>query len=354
MKNLMNKTALAVMSFALTLALALIFALNETPSALAQSATPTPTDYDSDNDGLIDIGYPDQLNAMRHDPDGNGSVDITDPGHAEYTAAFPNPADRMGCPEPTEPTEPPCKGYELVDDIDLAGYSNWTPIPGWLTTFSGENPRSKLSHTISNMTTTGAGLFGSIDKTETNSGTVRNVALKGATVTLALTAGESRTPLRNAGVLAGTNRGKISGVQVEGVLTFTGIETYVAYAQVGGLVGQNNGGTIDLSWADVDINVNGAGARAGGFVGDSRGDEASITASFASGDVAIAVPSTYVKRYNRAGGFIATNKGLITNSITFGEVSPRIGGTNPFGVHCWDGGQWLNVAPSPSGCKPKD
>ena len=363
MKNLMNKTALAAAAFALALAFALTFALNESPSALAQSATPTPTpiptltpspqvDYDADNDGLIEISYPDQLSAMRHDPDGDGNS-----SHGDYAAAFPNPVAGMGCklapsvpPDPSAPSTPRCEGYELTDDIDLSAYSNWTPIPAWETTFSGENPRTKLSHSISNMTANG-GLFGNIGE----SGEVRNVALKNATSTFAIAAGSSRpVPPSNAGVLAAANQGRIKYVQVQGSLTFTGIETDKPYAQVGGLVGQNNGGTITLSWADVEVNITGSGARAGGFIGDNRGDGAEITASVASGDLNISVIESHAKKYYRVGGFVGTNKALITHSMAFGEVSPRVDRTNPFGVHCWGGGQWIGVVPSPSGCKPKD
>ena len=372
MKNLMNKTALTAAASALALAFALTFALSEPPSALAQSATPTatatatptatpaPIDYDSDNDGLIDIGYPDQLNAMRHDPDGNGSVPRLDSEgkvreeYNEYTAAFPNPADRMGCPEPTDATKPPCKGYELVDDIDLAGaYSPWTPIPAWETKFTGEKHRH-YSHSISNMTTTGvglrAGLFGSIGV----SGSVRNVALKDATVTLAAPTTLADGARIMAGVLAAENNGEITNVRAEGDIAYTGFETNRPFAFVGGLVGRNQlSGMINQGWADADIAVLGAGARIGGFVGDNRG---TIGGSFASGDITITMPATYARTYVKAGGFVGVNnghagKGIIKHSMASGEVIPNNLG-QAFGPVC-NGGEWTYISPSPSGCSPR-
>ena len=90
----------------------------------------TIVDYDDDNDGLIDIRTPAQLNAVRHDLDGNGGT------HADYAAAFPdrdtNSATLMGCPSGT------CTGYELTADIDLsADYSPWTTLGAYNATLDG-------------------------------------------------------------------------------------------------------------------------------------------------------------------------------------------------------------------------
>ena len=65
-----------------------------------------------DNDGYIDVSTHQQLNAIRHDLNGNG-----DSTHADYVAAFPNrvttSSGRMGCPSGT------CTGYELTTNINL-------------------------------------------------------------------------------------------------------------------------------------------------------------------------------------------------------------------------------------------
>lgn len=259
----------------------------------------------------------------------------------------------MGCPESTDPTETGCNGYELADDIDLAGaYSPWTPIPAWEAEFDGNR------HSVSNMTTSGAGLFGSIGE----KGDAREVWLKNATVTFVQSG--VRPPYRNAGVLAGMNEGGIRGSKAEGSLTFTGIKTGVPHAHVGGLVGRNYG-TINASWAGVDVAVVGGGARAGGFVGDNRG---TITASFASGDVTVTFPEGYAdgEKYNRAGGFVGVNAGrrlsegggggIIRDSMAVGAVAVD-GGQDTrsrFGPVCFRGAQFINVAHDPTGCRPRE
>ena len=130
-------------------------------------------DYDTDGDGLIGVSKLAQLDAMRHDRDGNGYAGTS----AAYAAAFPSPLDRMGCGVDG------CSGYELLADLDFDtdgdgavdsddDYWNdgdgWEPI-GWdstyefayffNTTFQGNG------RTLSNLFTAGrgfSGLFGRI------------------------------------------------------------------------------------------------------------------------------------------------------------------------------------------------
>ena len=67
------------------------------------------TDYDTDNDGLIEISNVAQLNAIRHDVDGNGMVATTNQN--AYDLAFPDPFPGLGC-KPVSDT-PTCTGYEI-------------------------------------------------------------------------------------------------------------------------------------------------------------------------------------------------------------------------------------------------
>lgn len=79
------------------------------------AATEWPTirarDLDDDNDGLIEIGNLAQLDAIRYDPDGNGTPD------REATAwhdAFATSGDHLlGCPATG------CRGYELMANLDF-------------------------------------------------------------------------------------------------------------------------------------------------------------------------------------------------------------------------------------------
>ena len=129
-----------------------------------------PADYDSDGDGLIEIRAPAQLNALRWDTDGDGTVAAANQG--DYDAAFPRATANMGCPDTG------CQGYEIGtgDDtetaitinLDVAPYNDaskggWVPIPSFTTLLEGN------AHTIAGLIVakdgTGAGLFASIAST---------------------------------------------------------------------------------------------------------------------------------------------------------------------------------------------
>ncbi len=96
---------------ALSVLIALTALLSLTTSAVAQ--TPA-VDYDTNDDGYISVANLAQLNAIRHDLDGNGARDsITTTVWANYTSAFPNAATGMGCPATG------CVGYELTTNLDF-------------------------------------------------------------------------------------------------------------------------------------------------------------------------------------------------------------------------------------------
>ena len=91
-------------------------------------------DYDTDDDGLIEIYTLAQLDAVRHDLDGDGTPS-TD-GETAYAKAFPDAADGMGCP-----TTDGCSGYELMSDLDFdtngsgradTGDTYWNDGQGWV------------------------------------------------------------------------------------------------------------------------------------------------------------------------------------------------------------------------------
>ena len=93
----------------------------------------TAVDYDADDDGLIEIGTLPQLDAVRHDLDGDGTPA---PGQgAAYRAAFADAVDRLGCAAVDG-----CTGYELAADLDFdtngsggpdAGDAYWNGGAGW-------------------------------------------------------------------------------------------------------------------------------------------------------------------------------------------------------------------------------
>ncbi len=266
-------------------------------------------DYDTDDDNLIDISNLAQLNAMRHDGNGDG-----DAGHAEYAAAYPSrqtaAAGRMGCPGA-------CTGYELRNDLDFdtqgdddvadGPYANWTPIRNYGGVFQGNN------HTISNLTSNAAasiqhvGLFGTGGPTISGVG-LANASVTGASDTLRagaligeLSAGGLVTASWATGRVTSTSTG--SGAKsVGGLVGRAAAPVRASYADVrvtasqattattvsaGGLVGRLNGGAVTAGYATGAVaGGGGATSYAGGLVGQLSGAAHSIAASYATGTAA--------------------------------------------------------------------
>ena len=211
----------------------------------AQRQAAAVMDYDADNDNLIDVDSLYQLNAIRHDLNGDGLPGAVG-NYAAYAGAFPdgNIADTstpyMGCPQT-------CAGYELTRNLDfdtdgdgqVGGvatstdpYPNWPPIGGsYAATFDGNG------HTISRLTITGnvrAGLFDTLAA----AGVIRDVGMIDASVRAAPPVG-----------------------QYIGVLT------------------ASNGGTITASYAAGPVAGPGPATRVGAFVGTLSSPAAAITDS---------------------------------------------------------------------------
>ena len=184
-------------------------------------------DYDEDNDNLIDVSNLHQLDAMRHDRNGNGaneasgqySVSASD--WANHISAFPRRVAGMGCPAT-------CGGYELVADLDFDSDGDgdvdandhdgafwnsgggWNPIgaigstSAWRTTFRGNG------HTINNLyinrpSTLNQAMFAHL----WTEGRVESLGITNADVT-----GGDRTA-----ILVRTNNGTIVGCYVTGKVT---------------------------------------------------------------------------------------------------------------------------------------
>ena len=251
-------------------------------------------DYDDDNDGLIEVSSIAQLNVIQHDLDGDGIS-----SHADYRAAFPTPATRMGCvvidhdDNTATPDQATCTGYELESDLDFDvngdgsitaddGFpshglgSGWQPIGR----VAANTPFTAIfegnGFTISNMfglrSNNDRGLFGKVSST----GVVRNVGLPDVDLT--------------GGVWpVGALVAHLDGGLVENSWA-TGTVSGANYT--GGLVGRSSG-VIRVSYADVAVTS--SGDYAGGLVGGLDG-AGSVLASYATG----AVTATG----NHAGGLI--------------------------------------------------
>ena len=66
--------------------------------------------HDTDGDNLIEVTTLSQLNAIRHDLNGDGKLDFSDEGESVYADAFP------GIDSTSNSSY---KGYELMNDLDF-------------------------------------------------------------------------------------------------------------------------------------------------------------------------------------------------------------------------------------------
>ena len=298
-----------------------------TPTATADpnaTATPTPTptptatptvppvnaDYDVDNDGLIEIRTIAQLNAVRHDLNGNGKQDsVSAADWTTYTTAFLNAASDMGCrladhdSNAATPQQATCEGYELMMDLnfDTDGdgevnlsdtYSNWTPIgtaanPFTATFKSNSNGATKKIAKIYNLTITSisgsasadAGLFGATSSTAR----IEGIALVDANVSIDTSSHSHLNP--KIGALVGYNSGDIIACYSTGAIEVTaGAGSYA-----GGLVGYNTG-TIAAAFSRATVDIKMAAGVTGGnlniYAGGLAGhNEGTLTATYAAGAV---------------------------------------------------------------------
>ena len=310
-----------------------VTAKNVDPDPLEASQEFTATvkvDHNVNNNELIDITNLDQLNAIRWDPDGDGTVDpdTSQEGKDAYAKAFPfvepENAD-FNCKDDR------CEGYELMTDLNFdvaSSYSGgkvnarwsdpdengagWEPIPRYNGKFQGNgNTISKLF--INSIKQGPVGLFGNLDE----GGTITRLRLADVNVTSSGDSPGFDAP--GTGGVVGNNYGEIKYSSVTGHVTRKSSSTsanndavgevgqlhivggmagenqgdivasYAAVAvsgyesRVGGLVGQNHLGTITSSYATGKVSVDGDAGDAGGLVGNNIAG--TIISSYASGDV---------------------------------------------------------------------
>ena len=270
---------------------------------------PVPEDgrgvHDTDGDRLIEVGSLAQLDAVRHDLDGDGAAD-TESGSAAYAAAFAAPED--GGPV-CNGGDFECYGYELSGDLDFAD-SPWSDGSGWLplglsrsgsySAFfegNGHAIRGLFIDRSNAFVMPGAvGLFGYVGA----AGELRNLTLESGDVSAG----------RSVGLLAGYNAGTVAGVSVSGKIGDG--------HDAGGLVGRN-GGVVRRSSADVRVDGD---SNVGGLVG--RNDYgAEIHWSSASGDVSSRTLGGWLGNIYGSydvGGLVGHNDGTIYGSYATGDA----------------------------------
>ena len=323
-------------------------------------------DYDADDDGLIEIVTLAQLDAVRHDLDGDGvpagsgttaaaraaaapgtaaapgasatgsgatapagsgvsaapgaatpgaaaggSGEALAPGAAAHGAAFPDAAEGMGCPAGA------CLGYELAADLDFdadgsgaadAGDAFWNGGAGWRPLGTFDEPFTAVfagnGRTVSHLFVGGGDNAGLFGM---SSGVIRGVGVVAADV----------TGNQCAGALAGLNGGRVEASWSTGAVT--------GDSCVGGLVGVNglwapDGGTfrplagfVTASWSSADAT---AEQWVGGLVGYNNG---TVAAGYATGAV------TATTAGSGAGGLVG-RMGFGANRITASYATGAVSG----------------------------
>ena len=211
-----------------------------------------------DDPTLINIIRFDQIDAMRYDLNGDGTVD--DPANATaYSDEFGTPSCTGGC-----------EGYELRRTLDFAGtkwenptggttsdvpvVGGWNPIQNFTAIFEGNN--NTISNIFIDRTTVSAvGLFGAI----LTGGEVRNLKLVGGSV----------KGMLNVGCLAGG----LQAATLRNCSATGSVEATAANANAGGLVGTLLGtvggeSTVRNCSAIGNVEVTAASGNVGGLAGE--------------------------------------------------------------------------------------
>ncbi len=253
----------------------------------AERAAPPVDDYDRNDNNLIDINNLHQLNAIRHDLNGDGLPDDA-ANYPAYAGAFPDgdlattttstTTPRMGCPDG-------CTGYELSQNLDFAAdgaavtstdpYPNWNAIGGsYNTVFDGNG------NTIAHLTINGAdnnahyALFRELG----SGGVIRDLGMVDAKVQGA--GGNTGVGYYSA-ILVGNNNGGLIETSYAQGGSVTSTRTYLGYAAA--LAGRNSG-TIRASWTTDRVAAHAAiNNGAGGIAGWNNGG--TVTASFGAGPI---------------------------------------------------------------------
>ncbi len=274
---------------------------SQAPSATALFDCNGNDDIDDDDDGLIEICYLEDLDAIRYQLDGTG-----------YKASRSATKITTGCPEKG------CKGFELTRNLDFnendsyrlasTKKSEWTTGGGW--TPIGNSPSNALrakfngnGYTISNLM---------IRRVHTN-----NIALFGYTFS-------DKVEIINVGLIdvnvrGGDNVGGLVGFNDNGSITSSYVTGNVSghhNSDVGGLVGYDIYGSITNSYATADV-WGSLSSQVGGLVGYIW--RSIIKNSYATGNVRAS------DSYAQAGGLVGLNSGTIKSSYATGKVEVLYG-----------------------------
>ena len=243
--------------------------------------------FDADGDGLIEVFFLEQLDAIRHDLDGNGRADNSN-DHDAYAAAFPDaaPGEYRGyeLARPLDFTDPGSYASGEVNDDWVRGDRRFASAKGWdpigshfLAVFDG-NGHALSNLFIHRVEEDHVGLFelvGTHFSDGPRLGEIRNLGLVGVDVTgrlwVGALAGRAIVGLVRACYVAG---GNVAGFDSAAVTTAFNDRIAI----VGGLAGSvSSNARVVASYADVDVAGSG---YVGGLVGSNGG---AVVAGYAFG-----------------------------------------------------------------------
>ena len=262
------------------------------------------TDVDIDDDGLVEIYYLEDLDAIRHQPSGTGYQ----PAPVSDIAL-----NSLGCDEDDAGT---CSGYEIARHLDFSNDLHYQDIKNKATWTTGEgwSPISDLTAVVRNETAVlegngntisrlrivrggSQGLFSRLAGSD-GSGLIRNLGLLAVNVS-----GSSNV----GGFVGNLGGGSIMNSYVSGG-TVGGDRQFI-----GGLAGTGSGG-ISNSYGDLDIN---RASFIGGLYGSNGGATgASINNSYAM----VFFSGGFIGRSLEIGG-IASRASRIDNSYAVVDYS---------------------------------
>ncbi|WP_430010065.1 beta strand repeat-containing protein, partial [Methylophaga lonarensis] len=225
--------------------------------------------------------------------------------------------------------------FELSNNIDLSSITNWTPIGNSTTNFVGNlyGNNKTISNLTINTTSNLQGLFGIVG----NNATISNLTLSDVDIRAGSLVGGlagsvfgANTVIDNVSVSgtvvsdnntnSATQAGGLVGSNASTIRNSTSSVNVTGSTQVGGLVGFNTSSNakIETSYATGTVTANGASISfpvAGGLVGKNQ--LGTIENSYATSSVNV----TTIEN-STAGGLVGeTAMGSITNSYAIGSVN---------------------------------
>ena len=277
--------------------------------------------YDTDGDGLIEIQYLEQLDAIRYDTDGDGWADSVSDTEA-YEAVFPVNGSQLVCNEG-------CIGYELTRSLDFdsaASYANginqdWRTGNGWRSIYNFQATLDGNGNAISNLYSNSRDESGDWFRPGQSGGLFHNIFGTSSVIKGIRLLNVNVTQDFGVGALAGENRGTIIHCYATGSVTSYSRD---GSGSIGGLVGENYRGTISHSYAEVAVTSSGKSDFVGGLVGRQAGrweDQGTISNSYATGSV--------TSNGDYVGGLVGYNAGTVSGSYATGSVKStgnRVGG----------------------------